>query len=103
MAFKYTAPIRRVILLTALLALAGCAHHYSGSEASDPYGFLSGIWHGVVFPLSLMANVLSWLCSLVGVSFLDSIEIIGRPNTGFFYYFGFVLGFMGTGGGAKAA
>jgi len=46
---------------------------------------------------------LSWLLSLVGIEFLSSIQIIGRPNTGFFfYYIGFILGLGANGGGAAA-
>lgn len=81
-----------VLLLGASLLLAGCAAHYTAESVADPYGFFSGIWHGLVFPFALLANLISWLASLIGISFLDSIQIIGRPNTGFWYYTGFVLG-----------
>ena len=79
--------------------IAGCATHYSPDVVEDPYGFFSGIWHGFLFPLSLLANVSSWIAGLVGISILDSIQIIGRPNTGFWYYVGFVLGLSACGGG----
>lgn len=77
-----------------LASLAGCAHHYMGVSASDPYGFFSGVWHGITFPFALLANIVSWVISLFGGSFLEGIQIIGRPNTGFFYYLGFAFGFM---------
>lgn len=67
-----------LVFVTALL-LSGCAHHYAG--VPEPYGFFSGLWHGLIF-----------VFSLIGYLFLDGVYIIGEPNTGFFYYVGFVLG-----------
>lgn len=92
----------RVAGLALLLAMSGCAAHYSAEAVQDPYGFWSGIWHGIVFPIALLANIVSWVVSLVGISFLDSIQIIGRPNTGFWYYAGFVLGLSAVGGGGAS-
>lgn len=92
--------MRKVLIVIALLSLAGCAHHYSGSAVDDPYGFFSGVWHGMVFPFSLIANLISWVFSLFGFAIMQSIEIIGRPNTGFFYYAGFCLGLASLSGGA---
>jgi hypothetical protein len=95
---------RHVIAGAAIAMIAGCAHHYEGVALSSPYGFFSGMWHGFVFPYALLANLLSWLLSLAGVSFLSEVQIIGRPNTGvFFYYVGFALGVSVYGGGARAA
>ena len=76
-----------------VVSLSGCARHYSAETAADPYGFFSGFWHGLLFPFAVVANVVSWLLSVVGISFLNSVEIVGRPNTEFvFYYVGFFLG-----------
>lgn len=94
--------VRRNLLgalaITALVS--GCATHYTGDAVQDPYGFLSGVWHGLIFPFALITNLVSWLLGLVGISFFESIQIIGRPNTGFWYYVGFALGLSGSGGGA---
>ena len=93
--------LRGLLPLVSLLALVGCARHYTPEAYAEPYGFFSGIWHGLVFPYALLTNLISWLLSLFGLSFLSSIEIIGRPNTGvFFYYIGFLLGLSAYGGGA---
>jgi hypothetical protein len=90
-----------VIAITSILS--GCAQHYSGATSSDPYGFFSGIWHGFIFPYALIANLLSWFLSIFGVDFLSDIQIIGRPNSGiFFYYIGFFLG-LSSYGGASAS
>ena len=94
---------RYIFLVITLLLLSGCAKHYTFEAYSDPYGFFSGIWHGFIFPYALIANIVSWALSLFGISFLADVQIIGRPNTGiFFYYIGFFLG-LSTYGGAGAA
>ncbi len=91
----------RIGLLFVLLSFSGCAAHYTPEALSDPYGFFSGIWHGLVFPFAVAANFVAWVFGLFGISFLDSIEIVGRPNTGFFYYFGFCVGLASSLGGVK--
>jgi len=94
---------RYFVAVTLTLLLSGCATHYEPQVFSDPYGFFSGIWHGVIFPFSLIANLVSWLASLVGISLLESVEIIGRPNTGLWYYVGFAIGLCSSGGaGARS-
>ncbi len=90
---------RYLFLVITLLLFSGCATHYTQEAYSDPYGFFSGIWHGFIFPYALIANIISWFLSLFGVEFLSNIQIIGRPNTGFFfYYIGFLLGLSAYGG-----
>jgi hypothetical protein len=54
--------LTRILLIAGItLLLAGCARHYTVATNSDPYGFFSGLWHGIVFPFSLLTNLLSWL------------------------------------------
>ena len=94
---------RLLSVVAALVLLGGCASHYSSASYADPYGLFAGIWHGMVFPFALATNLVSWLLGIVGVSLFESIEIIGRPNTGlFFYYVGFALGLSSWLGGAGA-
>jgi len=88
----YTA--RLILLLGAALLLSACAHHYQPENFADPYGFFSGIWHGSISGITITVNIFSWLLSLIGIDFLADIQIVGRPNTGFFYYIGFALGFF---------
>lgn len=83
-------------------SLAGCAAHYTAESMADPYGFFSGVWHGIVFPFALLASLISWVLGLAGISLLDSIQIVGKPNTGFWYYAGFVLGLCPYGGGSAS-
>ena len=66
-----------------MLLLNGCAYHGRPEDYANPYGFFSGIWHGLIFILSL-----------IGFLFTSDIYIMGEPNTGLFYYVGFAIGFM---------
>ena len=91
---------RLAIVAISILALTGCAHHYVSEATADPYGFFSGIWHGIVAPFAILANIASWAASLIGISILDDIQIVGKPNTGFFYYLGFLIGLSAYGGTA---
>jgi len=90
------------VIITFLL-ISGCAKHYTAATYSDPYGFFSGVWHGVICPFSILTNLISWILSLFDIYLLYDIQIIGRPNTGFFYYLGFVFGLSGYGGGSSVA
>jgi hypothetical protein len=73
-----------IFILT--LMLCSCANQYSLISINDPYGFFSGIWHGMIFPFSLIGTIV-----------FDDVYIIGKPNTGFGYHFGFFMGFLGIG------
>ena len=75
---------KALIVLLATILLSGCARHHAG--VSDPYGLFSGFWHGLIFEFSL-----------IGYLFIDGVYIIGEPNTGFFYYVGFVFGLFKVG------
>ncbi len=87
------------LILAVVIVTAGCATHYAPDVVRDPYGFFSGIWHGILLPWAVLANVVSWFAGLFGVSLFESIQIVGRPNSGFFwYYVGFALGVLTYGG-----
>ena len=71
------------ILLVAVL-FTGCADvspHVETCITSGPYGFWSGLWHGMIVPFS-------WIGSL----FSDDIAIYAYDNNGGWYDFGFMLG-----------
>ena len=91
----------KLSILVFFLMLTGCAAHYSQDAVNDPYGFFWGLWHGLIIVVSIFVNLISWLLSLFGISFLSDIQIIGRPNTGFGYYCGFVIGILGNGSANK--
>jgi hypothetical protein len=83
--------MKRSLLLIPLLALAGCA----ATQASDAVaptapGFLLGLWHGFIFPAA-------WIVSL----FVPSVAIYAVPNNGGWYDFGYFLGIVVFGVGAR--
>lgn len=82
------------ILLVAILFM-GCADvspHVETCITSNPYGFWSGLWHGIIMPFS-------WIGSL----FSDDIAIYAYNNNGGWYDFGFVLGIGGLAGSSGRA
>lgn len=91
----------QITILISILIISGCASHYTPDAIYDPYGFFWGIWHGFIFPFSLAANIISWVLSLFDIHVFEDIQIIGRPNTGLFYYLGFILGLSSGSGGVS--
>jgi len=74
------------IVLVAFI-FTGCADvspHVETCVTSNPYGFWSGLWHGMILPFS-------WIGSL----FSDDIAIYAYNNNGGWYDFGFMLGIGG--------
>ena len=82
---------RALLLLLPLLALAGCAAT-QGADAVAPAapGFWLGLWHGFIFPVA-------WLVSL----FSSQVAVYAVPNNGGWYDFGYFLGIVVFGVGAK--
>ena len=58
-------------------------------DANTP-GFLMGLWHGFIFPIA-------WIVSL----FVDKVAVYAVPNNGGWYDFGYFLGIVVFGVGAK--
>lgn len=84
-----------LILTVLVIAVSGCAGHYIGATYSDPYGFFSSLLHGFFFPLALMANIIPWVLSIIGISVFTDAQLAGRPNTEFlFYYVGYFLVYL---------
>ena len=84
---------RTLLVVAATLALAACAATQSDAAvvhtAGTP-GFLLGLWHGFIFPIV-------WIVSL----FADSVAIYAVPNNGGWYDFGYFLGIVVFGVGAR--
>ena len=66
--------------------------HAQDCITSDPYGFWSGLWHGLIAPFSF-----------IGSLFSDNIAIYAYNNTGGWYDFGFLLGVGGLGFGGSSS
>ena len=82
---------RCAAIAVAVLALSACvaAQSPNAVQASAP-GFLLGLWHGFIFPIA-------WIVSL----FTDDIAVYAVPNNGGWYDFGYFLGIVFFGVGAK--
>ncbi|QIL03188.1 hypothetical protein G7078_10630 [Sphingomonas sinipercae] len=82
----------RIAALAALtLALSACAATQSGAAVAPAApGFLLGLWHGFIFPVA-------WVVSL----FTDQVAVYAVPNNGGWYDFGYFLGIVVFGVGAR--
>jgi hypothetical protein len=76
--------------VAAALLLGGCAHQVLTAVQPAAPGFLLGLWHGFIFPLS-------WIGSL----FSPDIAVYAVPNNGGWYDFGYFLGIVVFGVGAR--
>ena len=84
--------MKRLAVLTPILALLSACAARQASSAIDPQapGFLLGLWHGFIFPVA-------WLVSLV----MDKVAVYAVPNNGGWYDFGYFLGIVVFGVGAR--
>ena len=82
---------RYAALFAAALALSACAATQdSAAVAPTAPGFLLGLWHGFIFPVA-------WIVSL----FFDKVAVYAVPNNGGWYDFGYFLGIVVFGVGAR--
>ena len=82
--------MKRAAILLAALALTACAQQAATAVAPDAPGFLEGLWHGFIFPVA-------WVISL----FKSDAAIYAVPNDGGWYDFGYFLGIVVFGVGAR--
>ena len=80
-----------VILPTFLAACAQQVPSAVNHAAATP-GFILGVWHGFIFPVA-------WVLSL----FLPDVAIYAVPNDGGWYDFGFFVGIVFLGVGARSS
>jgi hypothetical protein len=87
-----------LLLITALLFFSGCANKEVVTEClkGQTYGFWSGLWHGIIAPIDLIAML--WR---------DDVSVFAPNNNGIWYAFGFILGsggwgFLGGHGASKS-
>jgi hypothetical protein len=73
-----------------LLATACAATQQPDAVSPQAPGFLLGLWHGFIFPVA-------WVISL----FTDKVAIYAVPNNGGWYDFGYFLGIVVFGVGAR--
>ena len=83
--------MRKLAALASTLMLSACAAtQASNAVAPNAPGFLLGLWHGFIFPVA-------WIVSL----FTNQVAIYAVPNNGGWYDFGYFLGIVVFGVGAK--
>ena len=81
--------MKRLALLP-VLALAACADQAATAVAPEAPGFLYGVWHGFIFPVA-------WIVSL----FDSDAAVYAVPNNGGWYDFGYFIGIVFLGVGAR--
>ena len=83
--------MKRFAAPLAALALSACAATEAPTAVVPTApGFLLGLWHGFIFPVA-------WVVSL----FAPQVAIYAVPNNGGWYDFGYFLGIVVFGVGAK--
>ena len=87
---------RRFTLLAATaLLLSACAATQSdatvATAAATP-GFLLGVWHGFIFPVAFIVSL-----------FMPDVAIYAVPNNGGWYDFGYFIGIVFLGVGARSS
>jgi hypothetical protein len=83
--------MKRFTTLALTLLLAACAAQQAPDAVKpDAPGFLLGLWHGFIFPVA-------WVVSL----FVRDVAIYAVPNNGGWYDFGYFLGIVVFGVGAR--
>jgi hypothetical protein len=86
---------RALFILAATLTLTACAATQSDravATAATTPGFWLGVWHGFIFPVA-------WIVSL----FLPEVAVYAVPNNGGWYDFGFFVGIVFIGVGARSS
>ncbi|MEO6360185.1 MAG: hypothetical protein ABIO43_06390 [Sphingomicrobium sp.] len=85
--------MRTFALVVLSLALSACAATQTAQAvAPQAPGFWLGVWHGFIFPVA-------WIVSL----FSDNVSIYAVPNNGGWYDFGFFVGIVFLGVGARSS
>ena len=85
----------RLFALTALvLALTACAAVQQAGTIVQPAapGFLLGLWHGFIFPVAFIVSL-----------FMQDVAIYAVPNNGGWYDFGYFVGIVFLGVGARSS
>ena len=78
-------------VVIALLSLSACAAtQQADAVAPGAPGFFLGLWHGFIFPVA-------WVVSLV----VPKVAVYAVPNSGGWYDFGYFVGIVFLGVGAR--
>jgi uncharacterized lipoprotein YajG len=84
---------RALMLVAATLLLTACVATEAPSAVSPTApGFLLGVWHGFAFPVTFILSL-----------FTDDIAVYAVPNNGTWYDFGYFVGIVFLGVGARSS
>ena len=83
---------RRIVILAAALLLSACAATQTVATTAAAPGFWLGVWHGFIFPVAFVISLFS-----------DQIAIYAVPNNGGWYDFGYFVGIVFLGVGARSS
>ena len=85
--------IRLAAIAIGFLALAACTAVQTGTvvQTGAP-GFVEGVWHGFIFPVAFIVSL-----------FKPEIAIYSVPNNGTWYDFGYFVGIVILGVGARGS
>ncbi len=76
------------LFATIILLMSSCSNAENIEPCLDgqTYGFLSGLWHGIIAPIDLIAML-----------FRDDVTVYAPNNNGVWYALGFLIGSGGWG------
>ena len=82
------------IVLFVLFMLSSCAEvqHVAACQTGHTYGFLGGLWHGIIAPGTFVISLFS-----------DHVAVWAVNNNGGWYTFGFLIGVGSLGFGSSKA
>ena len=84
---------RALIVIVAALALSACiATEVATAVQPNAPGFWFGVWHGFIFPVTFVFSL-----------FTDDVAIYAVPNNGTWYDFGYFVGIVFLGVGARSS
>ena len=86
---------RLLAVFAAALALAACAATQTDAAVAataTTAGFWLGVWHGFIFPVAFLVSL-----------FVPDVAIYAVPNNGGWYDFGYFVGIVFLGVGARKA
>ena len=81
-----------IIAATALLVSACAATQQAAVVEAAAPGFWLGVWHGFIFPVAFLVSL-----------FMPEVALYAVPNNGGWYDFGFFVGIVFLGVGARSS
>ena len=83
---------RAFLLAIPVILLTACAVQSGPVVQSGAPGFWLGVWHGFVFPFAFIGSI-----------FKPDIAVYAVPNNGAWYNFGYIVGIVFLGVGARSS